>query len=949
MRPLLALLLPLLLSTSALAQLGLHPPKADWQRLSTPEANILYTPSYAARAQRIANLLHAMRLRHDQTVGDRHYNFDLVLQTPNLNINGYVGLAPFRSEFFLTSPQQPNLLSNSDWADLLAIHEFRHVQQLSNERRGITRLASYLFGQLGWAGFAGLATPNWYREGDAVVMETALTNAGRGATPAFSSTLRALLDEGINYSYARARNNSLKRNIPDHYRYGYNTITYARGRFGEQVWEDVLHDGASYKGLFYPFSRNLKKATGLGTRKMYRAALDGLAERQDSQLQARAPFVAGEPIGPDYRAVTNYRFPQADGQGRLYALRAGYQHTPDLVRIDPETGREEKVVPVGIQREPYVDVHGKYAVWMENRNHPRYTNQGFSDVFLYDLQREQKFRLSKNQKYFSPSLSWDNQLIAVVEEDVFAGELHLVILNTSDGSVSQRTALPGANSIALPKFLPDNQSVVFYEKTFDGTAIKQVDLTTQEITTVLPYTWEPLGNLQTTANGFVIYGSGRDGIDNAYQLDPATGRRVQLTNVRIGAEDPYLPPDGTLVYTEATPKGMRLRQLRLAATSEKALQPGLPGGLLPEANNAFQRAPTYSLDAYPLTDNVPDSTYASEDVSDTWYGPRLHSWSVVGDAVAPGIGVAMSNALQTFTVDLTGRYNINEERPVIGFGVAYGGLPVVLRAGVNFFDRRYFNTMLTDTSLQFNVQEFNQTAISLTASLPLSWVAGEFSYGLAPSLGVTRFRLGADREGSVPGNFTGGQVGFVAQVLQRRARQQVQSRLGAALRVNYQNTVSEAELGESFHLESRVWLPGIWRTHSFRLEADYQRENTRNAYQYVDRFQYARGYDVSFADNVYCLRMDYELPVLHPDIGILGIWYLQRVRLNGFYDYGQYEIPGFGRQTMSSVGAEVFLDQVIFNNLGISGGLRVSYLLEDARFGNTAGVADFSFVLSQRF
>ena len=949
MRPLLTLLLTLLLSTSAHAQLGQHPPTANWQKLTTPEANILYPPTYAARAQRIANLLHAMRLRHDETVGNQHYNFDLVLQTPNLNINGYVGLAPFRSEFFLTSPQQPNLLSNSDWADLLAIHEFRHVQQLSNERRGITRLASYLFGQLGWAGFAGLATPNWYREGDAVVMETALTNAGRGATPAFSSTLRALLDEGVNYSYARARNNSLKRNIPDHYRYGYNTITYARGRFGEQVWEEVLHDGAAYKGLLYPFSRNLKKATGLGTRAMYRAALDDLAERQDSQLQARAPFLAGEPIGPDYRAVTNYRFPQADGKGLLYALRAGFQHTPDLVRIDPETGREEIVVPVGIQREPYVDVHGKYAVWMENRNHPRYTNQGFSDVFLYDLERKQKFRLSKNQKYFSPTLSWDNELIAVVEEDVFAGTLHLVILNTSDGSVRQRIAVPGANSIALPKFLPDNQAVVFYEKTFEGTAIKRVDLSTEAITTILPHTWEALGNLQTTADGLIIYGSGRDGIDNAYQLDPTTGRRVQLTNVRIGAEDPYLLPDGALAYTEATPKGMRLRRLRLGATSEKSLQPGLPGGLLPEADNAFQRAASYSLDAFPLTDNVPDSTYASGDVSDTWYGPRFHSWSVVGDAVAPGIGVAMSNSLQTFTVDVSGRYNINEERPVLSGGVAYGGLPVVLRAGISYFDRRYFSTTLTDTALLFNVQEYNQTALSLTASLPLSWVAGEFSYGVVPSLGVTHFLLGADREGAVPSNFTGGQVGLVAQILQRRARQQVQSRLGAALRVNYQNTVSTADLGQSLHLESRVWLPGLWRTHSFRLEADYQRENTRNPYQYVDRFQYARGYSVNFADKAYCLRADYELPVWHPDISLWGIWYLQRVRLNGFYDYGQYEVPGFGEQTMSSVGVELFLDQVIFNNLGLSGGIRYSYLLEDARFGGEGGTADISFVVSQRF
>ncbi|NJC26028.1 TolB family protein [Neolewinella antarctica] len=946
LRALQTLLLTTLLCTSARAQIGLHPPEVDWQQIVTDEGNVIYPKGYEVRAQRVANLMHAVYENHRQTVGDKLYEFDLVLQTPNTTINGYVGLAPFRSEFFLTPPQQPNLLSNTDWVDLLTIHEFRHVQQFSNERRGLTMLWSVLFGQPGWA-LGGLGTPNWYSEGDAVVMETALTHAGRARTPAFSAGLRALLDEDIVYSYRRARNNSLKRFIPDHYRYGYNTIAYGREQFGAEAWTKALQKSGAWSGLLYAFSNRLKKETGLGTKKMYRAATEDLRARQERDLAERGPFVEGLPVESALKAVTNYTYPQVDDRGRLLALRSGYQHTPHLVEIDRKAGKEQEIIPIGIQRESYVHVRGGSVTWMENRNDPRYTNQGYSDVFVYDFAEEKKVRLSTNQKYFSPSLSFDESKIVAVEENELTGVLQLVVLEVADQEGVIATIPIDANSAALPKFSLDGQTIYYYEKTFAGTAIVAVVPTPAAIggavagarKVVKEPSFEPLGNLDVSAGGKIIYTSGRDGIDNVYSLDPATGAVDQLTNVRIGAEYASVTANDELYYTESTSRGMHLRYL------EKVMaQTPRPAG-----PNVYERPAALEEEVFDLTDNVPERAYESQDIHDNLSGIRLHTWSFAGSALEPGIGLIASNALNTTVLAATGTYNFNEERPRFALSAAYGGAYPVLSVGLGYAERNFVTSDLTD-GLALVLNNLSQVELNVNASVPYNWTAGEYSFAVIPAVGLTGYVLSDESRTSLPNSFVGGQTTIAAQVLKRRARQQVHSRLGATVSTDFRRTLSGDNLGQALQFFSRLWLPGIGRTHGVRLDFAYRSESSERPYQYVDNFQYARGYDVDFVDNAYRVSANYEFPLLHPDIGLLGIWYLQRIRLNAFIDHGAYNLVLFEPQNMTSAGGEIYFDQVWLNAGSGSLGFQWAHILADTDIqGNRSGDTVFQFIIGQRF
>ncbi|MFT4749981.1 MAG: hypothetical protein ACJATN_001786 [Neolewinella sp.] len=924
----LPLLLLSLLCTCVSAQIGLHPPSVDFQQIKSDHARIIFPKGYEARAMRVASLIDELQANHTQSIGEKIFDIDLVLQTETTEINGYVGLAPFRSEFYATPPQQLSFLSNTDWLDLLTIHEYRHVQQNSNERRGLTKLFSWLQGQSGWSVLSFLATPNWFSEGDAVVYETAMSGSGRGRTPAFSSTLRSLLDENIIYSYPKARNGSYRSLVPDHYRYGYSTLTYARERFGNDVWKSVLHDGAAYKGLIYPFKRALRKKTGYNPKRLYQAALLDLKARQDSALAARGPLVEGDNFGETSREVRNYRFPGLDDQGRVVALRSAYKSTPALVLVNANGGKDDKLTSVGIQREPYVHVRGNLAVWMENRVNPRYTNERFSEVILYDMKSGYKKQLTTNGKYFSPALSFDRRRIVAVENAPLKGPPAIVVLESNTGEVAARFKI-GTQSISFPRFSPDGGTVYFYDVGFQGVALRALDLESGQIKMLQERSREPRDYLQVTEDGKLVFSSGRDGIDNVYQLDPETGNTRQLTNVRIGSSYPFLSPNGYLYFAEATPRGERLRRLNLNGETKSTggLYPGLPTGGNPAGPNVFERPVALSDEASDLTGNLEVRNYEVKDFSDKLGGMKLHSWSFNGSYVTPGFEVEAANALNTVRVRAGVTYNIDEERTSTGLNVLYGGFFPVLSLGVNSTGRRYNTIDPRRDTVIIRGYDFNQQRFSFGAQVPLTWVNGDFQSQLVPALSFGYVTTSDSELEQAPDGFADVNLAVSGSFLHRTAYKQVQPRLGATARLSYASVLGGPD-GSRLLFQSSLYLPGLFPTHGLKLDFDLQSENVGNTYRYPNAFNYARGYDGSLNDQVLRIGVNYQLPVLYPDFGIAGITYFQRVRLNAFYDYSRLAVEGFNltRPNMSSLGGQLLFDNIWLNSALITLGVQAAYL-----------------------
>ncbi len=227
--------------------------------MNTPEARVIFPRGLDSIADRIAGIAQRLNGTTLPTIGQSRQKINIVLQPYTTISNGYVGLGPYRSEFYLTPAQSSFDLGSLPWHDMLAIHEYRHVQQYNNFDVGLSRAARLLFGQYGQEIANAATIPNWFYEGDAVFQETLVSRQGRGRLPSFFDDYRSLWLAGKNYSWMKLRNGSYLDFTPDHYRLGYMMVAYGREKYGDDFWRKVTHDAAAYDGLFYPFQKAIQK------------------------------------------------------------------------------------------------------------------------------------------------------------------------------------------------------------------------------------------------------------------------------------------------------------------------------------------------------------------------------------------------------------------------------------------------------------------------------------------------------------------------------------------------------------------------------------------------------------------------------------------------------------------------------------------------------------------
>lgn len=895
---------------------GGQPPGMGWQQLNGEYARVIFPAGADEQARRIASVVHYLATQEDNSIGERLEKIDIVLQNQTTIPNGSVGLAPYRSNFYATPFQSYQQLGTTDWLDQLAIHEFRHVQQFSNARRGLTKLASWAQGQLGWLVMANLSIPDWFWEGDAVVAETALSEGGRGRMPSFSIEQRALLLNDRFYSYRKARNGSYLDLVPNHYPLGFTLTSFARDTFGNEVWRDVIADAASYRSLIYPFSRALKRQTGMTTRALYRAAYERLEQAYEAEL-ATLDLTPTETLSPlPRRTVTNYRWPHAEPEGSVLALKDGYRHTPRLVRLSG--GEEETLTTIGFQIDDYLSVTNGRAVWTELEQDPRWYNRNYSVLVTYNTRTGIKRRLTQRSKLLSPQLNASGNRIVAVRSGADL-QPRIVLLSATDGQVIDSLPNPNGWTLAFPRWLPDESGIVFLAQADQRLALFRQQWG-GELRQLTDWTTEVIDQ-PAVAGDRVYFSTSATGIDNIFSVAlDGSGQLQQLTSVPVGAYMPSLPPGGdTLLLSEFTDMGYTIAQMPLAAAASGRGRINLtvadrfsPGISAAEGGNILARVPPV---------NTPIQPY-----NGLLQGIQLHSWSFNGSYTAPGMELLFENVLSNLRGGAAATYNRNEDRFAYRAELTYAGLYPWIQLDASVRRRRA--VFLAADSLR--VQEFQQNNYGLNFSLPLRWRVGNFTTELLTQAGYDYYQLSDYNRQEAGRDRSFGGIDLLARAshLHRQARQHLQPRWGASGTAYYQAALSDA-LGSRFWAKGSLYLPGLLRTHGIRIDGSYQHEALNNPYQFVEVFAYPRGYSAPPNDRVYGSSINYQLPLFYPDWGFAGITYFKRIRANLFLDQARYHIDEFDfSRRMRSVGAEIFFDNTWLNVQELSVGVRGAYLLE---------------------
>ena len=85
-------------------QFGGNAPSLKWKQINTDSVRIIFPAGLDSQAKRAASIVHYLAANKPVSLGNQLKKVNVVLQNQTTLANGYVGLGPFRSEFFLTPP-----------------------------------------------------------------------------------------------------------------------------------------------------------------------------------------------------------------------------------------------------------------------------------------------------------------------------------------------------------------------------------------------------------------------------------------------------------------------------------------------------------------------------------------------------------------------------------------------------------------------------------------------------------------------------------------------------------------------------------------------------------------------------------------------------------------------------------------------------------------------------
>ncbi|HQS06805.1 MAG TPA: hypothetical protein PLT16_14365, partial [Daejeonella sp.] len=111
-----------------------NPPGVKWMQIRTENFQIIYSGELSDEAKRMANTLEHLIDGVSKSLNKRPRPITIILQNQGVISNGFVQLAPRRSEFYTTPPQN---LDFQDWLNGMAIHELRHVVQFDKLSGGL--------------------------------------------------------------------------------------------------------------------------------------------------------------------------------------------------------------------------------------------------------------------------------------------------------------------------------------------------------------------------------------------------------------------------------------------------------------------------------------------------------------------------------------------------------------------------------------------------------------------------------------------------------------------------------------------------------------------------------------------------------------------------------------------------------------------------------------------
>ncbi len=934
--PLILLLLTATATLTKAQEFGGNPPSIKWKQVNTPAAKVIFPAGLDTEGIRVADIVQRMNRAIQPTIGYKQKQVSILLQNQTTISNAYVGLAPFRSEFYLTPEQNNFELGSLPWTDQLAIHEFRHVQQYNNFNVGLSHTARILFGEGGQALFNEGAIPNWFFEGDAVFNETHVSEQGRGRLPYFLNGYRALWAAGKDYSWQKLRSGSYLDYTPDWYPTGYMLVAYGREKYGDDFWRKVTQDAAAYKGLFYPLRKAIKKYSGE----------DFIKFRNNALSYFKSQFINdnGPNTLPDSfkkytfldqekgvfinhgHFIADQEYPAYVNDSTVIYMKSTYDHIP--VFVINTNGKEKDISTRSVSLDNYFAYHDGKVVYPSYRPDLRWTYRDYSELYLLDVKTGDERRITLRSKYFAPNFSLDGKTIIAVQVGP-SGKSELHILSAFTGKLI--AVVPNKEKLffTYPKFYNDSQLISAVRNHEGKMTMALIDIKTGNVKTLLPYSYQPIGF--PVVKNDMVYFTATSGIsDRLFAISPANGKLLELRDTNTSNKYEPTVTDNKLAWVQLTAFGYQLNQADRSTIKWDEVGSGkIPGGL-PDYNiSALKRDSSTDLLALITNKQLPVTKY-----NKAYHLFNFHS--LIPDFNDPNYTFSLTgeNVLNTFQSQLSFNYNRDEGYKEFSFDAVYGALFPYLSGGAGYtIDRRGL--------YKGNNIYWNETNLHTGIEFPLNLSSGK--NGTSIDFGTDVYYTSINFQSPFNTLFKDENYTYLNNYItfsnrSQQALQNIYPNFGQTITLNYKSAISNID-AKQFLANGTFYFPGLFVNQNLVINLAHQDRDKGNVVSFSNDFPFSRGYTAENLYNMNKVGVNYAFPLAYPDAGIANAIYFQRIRGNLFYDYTRvndfYSNGNPFNGNFRSAGIEVFFDTKWFNEESVTFGIRYSYLLDPDIYGGT--------------
>ncbi|HXH99974.1 MAG TPA: hypothetical protein VNI52_06875 [Sphingobacteriaceae bacterium] len=892
-----------------------NPPALKWHQINTQNFQIIYPIELETEAQRMANTLEVLVTKVNKSLQKQPRKISIILQNQGTTSNGFVQLAPRRSEFYTTPPQE---FDSQDWLNSLAIHELRHVVQFE-------KLTGYLkkplFEELGLAIF-GITLPPWFYEGDAVGIETALTKAGRGRLPSWEIIFRTNTLSGKKYSYSKDFMGSVRDQTPGYYQLGYFMTTKLRRDYGKDILDSIYTRLKRNPVRPYNLSNSIKYFTGVNTRELHNATvkeLDSLWRNQQQQLNPIEYKRLNQRVN---ETPTDYYLPAAISSEEILVIKKGKATPPAFTLIDA-SGKEKKILRIGYQEEANFSYSKNKIAWDELRIDARFRKRSFNVVNIHDLKTSKTRQLTHKSRLFAPALSPDAELIAAVDISV-SNKISIVELDSRTGSIIKRYSNDANYMLQTPYFNHAGDKLIVVAVSTEGKTLIEIDRKSGVTTQLLPFESQQISR-PVYAGRDIIFKAHYNGLDNIYKLERATNKIYQVTSAPFGAFNPWYDTENNRIL-------MNNHQLQGLDISSAPLN---------QLNKVVSTSENTFIDYYkPLQAqegetnvfaDIPNQVFSSKPYKESNNLFYFHSASLIAEDNEYlndyNLGITLNSNNQLNTMDVYGGYRFNNalKRSEYLAGLTYKRFFPILNLTYLNQAREIFQRNKTPTGITLVPITWRENVTEANVSVPVSLNRLNHNYSMRFSIGTSytsRYDVSNRPKTFVseiilPSKYS---LSFGQSTI--RSARDLAPRWGQSFNFGYKHFPFDNKFsGELFTFKSRFYFPGMVTNHT--LQAAFNAQHSSGTYNMNIDIPRVRGHShlkpTARLKNTFFI--DYRFPMFYPDWEIGPLAYIKRVRGGLFSDF---ENIGLGNNaTPRTYGLDMQMDMNILRfylpNFGAGG------------------------------